>query len=124
MTRAELSQAIGNINSRYISEAESYFEPASHSASTRRILLIAAVLITILSFCAFGYTYFSSAAGDNLIFTATYSGEGVVLAQIENQSDRDLKLQPIVRLFRYSTGIIGFSLAPSRKKQPSVSRRL
>lgn len=104
MTRSELSKSISNINSRYIMEAESYFEPGVHFISIRRICILAAVLITILSLCAFTYTYFSAAAGDNLILTATYAGEGVVLAQIENQSDRNLKLTPTVKLLQYSTG--------------------
>jgi hypothetical protein len=104
MTRAELSNAVGNINSRYIMEAEAYLEPGVHFISIRRICVLAAVLITILSLCAFTYTYFSTAAGDNLILTATYAGEGVVLAQIENQADRDLKLAPAVKLLQYSTG--------------------
>ena len=89
MTRAEISDAVGKINTRYVLEAELYFTDRSTSVSTRRFLVIAAVLITILSLCAFSFTYFSSAAGDNLILTATYAGEGVVLAKIENQAGID-----------------------------------
>lgn len=104
MTRTEISDAVGKISTRYVLEAELYFTERSTSVSTRRFLVIAAVLITILSLCAFSFTYFSSAAGDNLILTATYAGEGVVLAKIENQADRDLKLEPNIKLLYYSTG--------------------
>ena len=101
MTRAELSQAVGNIHPKYIYEAEQYFQH-HHRLPIRRVLVFAAILITILSLCAFTFTIFSTMAGDNLVFTATYAGEGVILAQIHNQSDRDLVLEPKVKLFYHS----------------------
>lgn len=104
MTQAEISIAISGINTRYIQEANTYFEQKIHPVSFRRIVILAAIFGTILSLCAFTYTYFSTLSGDNLILTATYAGEGVVLAQIENQSDRELKLAPTVKLLQYSTG--------------------
>ena len=102
MTSAEISHAVGAISIRHIREAEEYFDRKTYHISMRRIALIAAVLITVLCLCAFTYGYFSTLAGDNLILTATYAGEGIVLAQIENQSDRDLKLEPTVRLLYYT----------------------
>lgn len=103
MTRVEISHAVGNISSNYIHEAEQYFHRKDHSIAFRRIFVLAAILITVLSLCAFTYTIFSAAAGDNLIITANYSGEGVVLARIQNQSDRDLKIEPKIKLMYYST---------------------
>ena len=102
MTRAELSYAVGNISSKYILEAEQYFQQKYRRASMRKVLVLAAILVTVLSLCAFTYAVFSSTAGDNLIITAKYAGKGVVLAEIQNQSDRDLKLEPKVRLLYYS----------------------
>ena len=102
MTRAEISHAIGAISMRHIIEAEDYFDAKNHHISMRRFFLIAAVLIIALCLCAFTYSYFSTLAGDNLILTATYAGEGIVLAQVENQSDRELKLEPAVKLLYYS----------------------
>jgi len=104
MTRAEISRAVGGIHIRYIQEADTYFDQKVHPVSMRRILVLAAILITVLSLCAFTYTYFSTVAGDNLVLTAKYAGEGIVLAQIENQSDRELKLEPDIKLYYYSTG--------------------
>ena len=104
MTRAELSRAVGNINNRYVLEAESYFDTNVHSVSMKRILVLAAVLLTLLSLCAFTYTYFSSAAGDTLTLSAKYAEDGVVLVEIQNQSDQDLTLDPTVKLLYYSTG--------------------
>lgn len=102
MTRAEISHAVGAISIRHIRETEEYFDAKTYHISLRRIMLIAAVLITVLCLCAFTYSYFSTLSGDNLILTATYAGEGIVLAQVENQSDRELKLEPVVRLLYYS----------------------
>ena len=96
MIRAEISHAVGAINIRYIREAEEYIERKDHHISLRRFTLIAAILITALCLCAFTYSYFSTLAGDNLILTATYAGEGIVLAHVENQSERELKLEPTV----------------------------
>lgn len=102
MIRAEISHAVGAINIRYIREAEEYIERKDHHISLRRFTLIAAILITALCLCAFSYSYFSTLAGDNLILTATYAGEGIVLAHVENQSERELKLEPTVKLLYYS----------------------
>ena len=102
MTRAEISHAVGAINLRYIHEADTYFDRKTYHISLRRIAVLAAILIVILSLCAFTYSYFSTLAGDNLILTATYAGDGIVLALVENQSDRDLHLEPVVKLLYYS----------------------
>ena len=102
MTRAEISRAVGAINVRYVQEAEEYLDSKTYHITIRKLFWIAAVLITALSLCAFTYGYFSTLAGDNMVLTATYAGEGIVLAHVENQSSRDLKLEPVVRLLYYS----------------------
>ena len=103
MTNTEISQAIGNIHIRYIQEAESYFDQKIHPVSMRRIIVFAAILALLLSLCAFTYTYFSTAAGDTLILTAKYAGEGIVLAEVQNQSDKSILLEPSIKLLYYST---------------------
>ena len=103
MTHAELSQAISGIHIRYIQEAENYFDRSIHPVSMRRIIVFAAILALLLSLCAFTYTYFSTMAGDSLILTAKYAGEGIVLAEIQNQSEKPLSLEPTVKLLYYST---------------------
>lgn len=102
MTRAEISRAVGAINVRYVQEAEEYLDSKTYHITIRKLFWIAAVLITALSLCAFTYGYFSTLASDNMVLTATYAGEGIVLAHVENQSSRDLKLEPVVRLLYYS----------------------
>ena len=103
MTNAEISQAVGNIHIRYIQEAENYFNHKVHPVTLRRILVFAAILTVLLSLCAFTYTYFSALAGDTLILTAKYAGEGIVLAEVQNQSEKALLLEPTVKLLYYST---------------------
>lgn len=103
MTNAEISQAVGNIHIRYIQEAENYFNHKVHPVTMRRLLVFAAILTVLLSLCAFTYTYFSTIAGDTLILTAKYVGEGIVLAEVQNQSEKELLLEPTVKLLYYST---------------------
>lgn len=103
MTSAEISRAIGGIHIRYIQEAENYFNHKVHPVTIRRIMLFAAILTVLLSLCAFTYTYFSAIAGDTLVLTAKYAGEGIVLAEVQNQSDKELLLEPSVKLLYYST---------------------
>ena len=103
MTREEISKAVSNISILHIQEANTYFDRKIHPLVAKKFLLFAAVLATVLSLCAFTYRIFSSMAGDNLILTATYAGDGVILAKVENQSDRDLKLEPTINLLYYST---------------------
>lgn len=134
MTQAELSQAVGNISTRYIQEAEQYFDQKLHPASMRRLIVLAAVLTVLLSLCAYTYTYFSTAAGDNLVLTATYAGNGVVLAHVENQSDKGLTLEPSIKLSYYSTAaeipvtgakpkLTGLTIAPKAKQTVRIDLR-
>lgn len=102
MTKAEISHAVGAINIRHIIEADEYIDAKTYHICIRRIALIAAILTMALCLCAFTYSYFSTLAGDNLILTATYAGEGIVHAHVENQSDRELKLEPAIKLLYYS----------------------
>jgi len=103
MTRVEISRGIGGISSRYVWEAETFIHQSKHTISIRKIVVIAAILISILLLCAFTFSVFSTLAGDNLILSANYASEGIVLVQVENQSNRDLRLEPTIKLLYYST---------------------
>ena len=103
MTAIEISKAVGGISTSYIQEAATYFDKRVHPVSIRRLLVFAAILVTVLSLCAFTYAIFSTSAGDTLVLSATYTGDGVVLAQIDNQSDKDLQLEPTIKLLYYSS---------------------
>lgn len=103
MTAIEISQSVGGISTKYIQEASTYFDKKASAVSMRRIMVFAAILATILSLCAFTYAIFSTSAGDTLVLSATYAGDGIVLAKVENQSDKDLLLEPAIKLLYYST---------------------
>ena len=68
-----------------------------------KLALIASIIIVFLSLTAFAVSVFSTFAGDNLTITASYYGSGIVWVDITNQSDKDLKLEPKINLYLYST---------------------
>ena len=68
-----------------------------------RVVLIAAVITVFLTLSAFAVSIFSTWAGDSLNITASYYGSGVVWVEITNQSDKELKLEPQMNLYYYST---------------------
>ena len=68
-----------------------------------RVALIAAIITVFFTLTAFAVTIFSTWAGDSLTITASYYGSGVVWVEITNQSDKDLKLEPRMKLYYYST---------------------
>lgn len=75
-------------------------------ASSKKIpaaALIAAVAAVFVLLSAFAVTIFSARAGDSLTITASYYGSGIVWLEVTNQSDRDLKLEPKINLYYYST---------------------
>lgn len=103
MTKQDISQAIGNISTRHIAEAETYFDEGQiQRLPARKFFLVAAIVVCFLMLTAFGYQAFSARGGDALVLSAVYQGGGIVSVQIENQSDRDLKLEPAAKLFYYS----------------------
>lgn len=67
------------------------------------VMLIAAVTAVFIVLSAFAVTFFSTWAGDSLTITASYYGSGIVWLEITNQSDRDLKLEPKINIYYYST---------------------
>ena len=104
MTRQDISLSVGNISPQHIQEAETYFEGRHLShIRFRKIGLIAAVVSCFLLLSAFAFSIFSTLSGDSLVMNAQYSGDGIVWLEITNQSDKELKLQPIMKLYYYST---------------------
>ena len=53
---------------------------------------------------AFTVVRFSSLSGDELSLSASYEGNGIVLIEVENRSDKDLEFQPKMKLMLWSTG--------------------
>ena len=78
-------------------------EKAAPRRRLSKLALVAAIAALFIALTAFTATMFSTWAGDSLTMTAAYYGSGVVWVEIENQADIDLKLEPKVNLYRYST---------------------
>ena len=64
----------------------------------------AAALVCLLALSAFTMGLFSDLAGDELSLGAVYQGDGIVTIQVENLSGKNLKLQPKLKLMRWTTG--------------------
>lgn len=68
-----------------------------------RVALVAAIITVFITLTAFAVTIFSTWAGDSLTISASYYGSGIVWVEITNQSDKDLKLEPQMKLYYHST---------------------
>ena len=80
-----------------------FTETAAPHKRIPRVALIAAIVTAFVTLTAFAVTIFSTWAGDSLTITASYYGDGIVWVEVTNQSDKDLKLEPKMKLFYYST---------------------
>lgn len=103
MSTIRLQDALGEIEDAYIVEAHT--APTQTSARPRKwiaAVLIAALVAVGLIACA--PILFSSISGDELSFYSSYLGNGIVEITVENQSCKNLKFQPVLKLERWSTG--------------------
>ena len=82
-----------------------------------RTVALVAVVAALLTVTAFGAGLFPAQAVDDLHFSATYEGDGILQLQVENASGQDLHLQPQVKLLRWTTG----QEVPSRSGSPTFS---
>lgn len=78
-------------------------EPAVPRKRIPRVALIASIVAVFFTFTAFAVSIFSTWAGDSLTITASYYGDGIVWVEITNRSDKNLKLEPKMKLYYYST---------------------
>ena len=77
--------------------------PRAIRRPVRLAVVLAAALVCLLTATAFSAGLFSSLAGDELSLSAAYEGDGLVTIQVENRSDKVLRIQPRLRLMRWST---------------------
>ena len=62
------------------------------------------MILCFLTLTAFTVVRFSSLSGDELSLSASYEGNGIVLVEVENRSEKDLEFQPKMKLMLWSTG--------------------
>ena len=84
-------------------EEIAFAETATTRKRMPRVALIAAIITVFVALTAFAVSIFSTWAGDSLTISASYYGSGIVWVEITNQSDKDLKLEPKMNLYYYST---------------------
>lgn len=103
MSTIQLQDAIGEIQDSFIVQAHpEYF--TSHRSVKKWFAVILAAVIVILSLIACAPVLFSSLSGDDLSFSSTYKGNGIVEIHIENLSDKSLRFQEKLKLKRWSDG--------------------
>ena len=84
-------------------EEKAFTETIAPRKRLPRVALIAAIITVFVTLTAFAVSIFSTWAGDSLTITASYYGDGIVWVEITNQSDKDLKLEPKMKLFFFSS---------------------
>ena len=84
-------------------EDKAFMETAAPRKRLPRVALIAAIVTVFVTLTAFAVSIFSTWAGDSLTITASYYGDGIVWVEVTNQSDKELKLEPKMKLYYYST---------------------
>lgn len=65
---------------------------------------LAAAVLCLISLSAFAYSRFSGFNGDRLALESCYKGEGIFEIVVTNLSHKELELQKLVKLMRWSTG--------------------
>jgi len=84
-------------------QAAGFGETATPRKRIPKVALIAAIVAVFITLTAFAVSAFSTWIGDSLTITASYYGSGIVWLEVTNQSDKDLKLEPKLNLYYYST---------------------
>lgn len=70
----------------------------------RKVIVLAAAIISCLTMAAFTYPLFTPLDGDELTLSATYKGNGIVSVYVENGSDKTLEFEKQVKLINWGTG--------------------
>lgn len=103
MNTKKFSEAMGEIDSKYINEAINYKKRIEKS-SWIKWGVTAAVIFCYFTMTVSAFSLFSSLSGDDLSLLATYEGNGMVSVQVENKSGKELHFQAALKLMRWSTG--------------------
>lgn len=101
MKREDISEAVGNISTKYIQEAAPNIRVKKKTVWVK--WGVVAAVFCFFSMTVFANSLFSSLSGDELSLSATYEGNGVISVQVENRSDKELNFQSKLKLMRWST---------------------
>jgi len=93
----------------------------------RKIATVAAVMVCCLTLSAFAINIFSAFSGDELILSALYKGNGVIEVTIDNRSEKELTLQPELKLmygrYRDEVASLGGDVLFDETVVPAASTR-
>ncbi len=90
-----------NIKLRFEQETGVELTARRRHRPIRAAVVLAAAVIALAATAAASAGLFSSLSGDDLGFTATYQGNGVVSIRVENRSDKVLRFQEHLKLQRW-----------------------
>lgn len=93
---------LNNIKTRFTQQTGVEL-PAPMKFSVRKLVVLAAAVITCFALTAFTYPLFSYLEEDELSIQGIYEGNGVVSVYVENRSDKDLEFQKQTKLMRWNT---------------------
>jgi len=109
MKRELLSCALSDVREDFLLEAIDHYADDQRTAPGKpriissRLWLIAAVVVCFVALSAFAVSLFSPLDGDALTLQGSYAGNGIVLVQVENRSNKSILFQPQVKLVKWIT---------------------
>lgn len=104
-----LSNALSEIKEDYILEAVFFYAekenplPDKKLSVSKRLWIIAAVVVCFVALSAFAVSIFSPLNGDALTLQGSYLGNGIAQVRVENHSRRRITFQPQVKLVKWIT---------------------
>lgn len=78
--------------------------PCRNRSSVHFIAAAVLLIVCCLGTTAVAVSLFSTLSGDSIIFTADYEGDGIISLSAENRSDKDLKLEPDLKILLGKAG--------------------
>lgn len=92
-----------NIKHRFEQETGVELSARSRRRPVRTAVVLVAAVICLAATAAASSSLFSSLSGDDLAFSTTYEGNGIVSIRVENRSDKALRFEEQLKLQRWST---------------------
>ncbi len=96
---------LAHIKDRVQAQTGVTLTPARTNRRTLRVAVVLAAAAALFTVTAWAAGLFSSFDGDSLVLFATYEGNGIVAVQAENRSDKDLTLEPLLKLMLFKDGV-------------------
>ena len=96
---------LDHIKDRFQTQTGVALTPARANRRPLRVAVVLAAAAALFTITAWAAGLFSSFDGDSLVLFAAYEGDGIVAVQAENRSDKDLSLEPQLKLMLFKDGV-------------------